>query len=196
MANSEEETAQLIRDHWSYQLVREMEDESLHLKSTSKSVAIRDLYPKALYHFLVMPRKDINTLHELTIDDVGLLEDMYRLAHGVIKEWGLDKKQFNFGYHLKPHMKRLHLHVISKDFDSPGLKRRHHWTIFNTDIFQSHEAVLTELKMHGQIHQRPDAYIEALRKGPLKCTVCLYERDHLIMMKKHIIVHSTKHHKS
>uniref|UniRef100_A0A8W7PKH9 Aprataxin C2HE/C2H2/C2HC zinc finger domain-containing protein n=1 Tax=Anopheles coluzzii TaxID=1518534 RepID=A0A8W7PKH9_ANOCL len=76
---------------------------------------------------------------QLSIDDVALLEDMYGLAQSVIKEGGLDTKQFNFGYHLKPHMKRLHLHVISKDFDSPCLKRRHHWTIFNSDIFQSHD---------------------------------------------------------
>ncbi|XP_041765994.1 aprataxin-like [Anopheles merus] len=190
MANSEPETAQLVAEHWSYQLVRELNDESLHLKSTSKSIAIRDLYPKARYHFLVLPRKDIDTLHELTIADVALLEDMYGLAQSVIKESGLDSKMFNFGYHLKPNMKRLHLHVISKDFDSPSLKRRHHWTIFNSDIFQTHDAVLTELKMHGKIYERPDAYIAALRKGPLKCNVCLYETDNLQTMKKHITIHT------
>lgn len=67
MANSEPETAQLVTEHWSYQLVRELNDESLHLKSTIKSIAIRDLYPKARYHFLVLPRKDINNLHEVMI---------------------------------------------------------------------------------------------------------------------------------
>uniref|UniRef100_A0A182PNK9 Aprataxin C2HE/C2H2/C2HC zinc finger domain-containing protein n=1 Tax=Anopheles epiroticus TaxID=199890 RepID=A0A182PNK9_9DIPT len=155
MTSTEEGFARLVREHWSYQLVRELEDESFHLKSTDKSIAIRDLHPKAR----------------------------------VLEDFGLEKKQFNFGYHLKPHMKRLHMHVISKDFVSPSLKRRHHWTIFNSEIFQSHEAVFAELKLHGKIRERPDSYIKALREGPLNCAVCGYVTDKLCIMKQHIAVH-------
>lgn len=189
MTNAEEDFVKMVREHWSYQLVRELADKRLHLNSTSQSIAIRDLHPKARVHFLVLPRKEIDTLHELTIGDVELLEDMYQLGIRVIKDMGLDKAHFNFGYHLKPHMKRLHLHVISNDYDSPSLKRRHHWTIFNSEIFRSHEAVLEELKLHGKILERTDAYIQSLREGPLKCNVCIFQTDHLYIMKKHIIMH-------
>ncbi|XP_052888587.1 aprataxin-like [Anopheles moucheti] len=192
MAHAEEEYAKLVREHWSYQLVRELADEKLHLNSTSKSVAIRDLHPKARIHFMVLPRKAIDTLHELTTEDVELLEDMYQLGIRVIKDMRLDEAQFNFGYHLKPHMKRLHLHVISNDFDSPSLKRRHHWTIFNSEIFRSHEAVLQELKLFGKIVERSDAYIQSLREGPLKCNVCEFQTEHLHLIKQHITIHVTK----
>uniref|UniRef100_A0A182RYF2 HIT domain-containing protein n=1 Tax=Anopheles funestus TaxID=62324 RepID=A0A182RYF2_ANOFN len=189
MTNAKEEFEKLVREHWSYQLVRELADAKLHLNSTSKSIAIRDLHPKARIHFMVLPRKAIDTLHELTIEDIDLLEDMYQLGIRVIKDMGLNEAQFNFGYHLKPHMKRLHLHVISNDFDSPSLKRRHHWTIFNSEIFRSHEAVLKELKQYGKIVERSDAYIQSLREGPLKCNVCVFQTDHLSAMKKHITMH-------
>uniref|UniRef100_A0A182N5J0 HIT domain-containing protein n=1 Tax=Anopheles dirus TaxID=7168 RepID=A0A182N5J0_9DIPT len=158
----------MSRKDWQNQLVRELADEKLHLKSTSKSIAIMDVYPKARHHFLVLPRKEIDTLHELTIHDIDLLEDMYQLGRSVIKEKGLDEEQFNYGYHLNAHMKRLHLHVISRDFDSPCLKRRRHWTIFNSEIFQSHDAVLKELKTKGTIRRRSDAYLHSLHEGPLR----------------------------
>uniref|UniRef100_A0A182Y766 Uncharacterized protein n=1 Tax=Anopheles stephensi TaxID=30069 RepID=A0A182Y766_ANOST len=188
-AEADEDFARMVREHWSYQLVRELADERLHLNSTAQSIAIRDLHPKARHHFLVLPRKAIDTLHELTIEDVELLEDMYQLGVRVIRAMGLSVEQFNFGYHLKPHMKRLHLHVISNDFDSPSLKRRHHWTIFNSEIFRTHEAVLLELKQQGYIQERPDAYIRALREGPLRCNVCTFKAEHLHVMKNHITMH-------
>ena len=37
------------------------------------------------------------------------------------------------GFHAVPNMKHLHLHLISLDFDSPELKKPHHWIIFNSD---------------------------------------------------------------
>uniref|UniRef100_A0A182W2V9 HIT domain-containing protein n=1 Tax=Anopheles minimus TaxID=112268 RepID=A0A182W2V9_9DIPT len=196
MTNTKEDFAKMVREHWSYQLVRELADESLHLNSTSKSIAIKDLHPKARHHFMVLPRKEIDTLHELTIEDVELLEDMYQLGMRVIQDMGWDETQFNFGYHLKPHMKRLHLHVISNDYDSPSLKRRHHWTIFNSEIFRSHEGklstVVKELKLYGKIMERSDAYIQSLREGPLKCNVCAFQTDHLHIMKNHITIHNCK----
>ncbi|XP_050078706.1 aprataxin-like [Anopheles maculipalpis] len=194
MTNADEEAfATMVREHWSYQLVRELADERLHLASTAKSIAIRDLHPKARHHFLVLPRKAIDTLHELTFEDVQLLEDMYQLGRQVIQSMRLSVKQFNFGYHLKPHMKRLHLHVISNDYDSPSLKRRHHWTIFHSEVFQRHEAVLKELKLYGHIAERSDAYILALREGPLRCHVCAFQTEYLPAMKKHNALHLNDH---
>ncbi|XP_053670788.1 aprataxin [Anopheles nili] len=169
-----EEYQKMVREHWSYQLVRELADEKLHLDSTQLSVAIRDLFPKARFHYLVLPKKEIDTLHELTIQDIDLLKDMYDLGLRVIRKNGLNPSHFKFGYHLAPHMKRLHLHVISTDFHSRSLKRRHHWTIFNSDLFMTHDAVLKELALHGVIQPRPMDYIRALREGPLTCHRCAF----------------------
>jgi len=39
------------------------------------------------------------------------------------------------GYHAMPSMQRLHLHVISTDFNSPYLKTKYHWNSFTTSFF-------------------------------------------------------------
>lgn len=39
------------------------------------------------------------------------------------------------GFHAKPSMDHLHLHVLSTDFLSPSLKTKKHWNSFNTEHF-------------------------------------------------------------
>ena len=41
------------------------------------------------------------------------------------------------GFHAKPSMDHLHLHVISSDFVSSCLKTKKHWNSFNTKHFLS-----------------------------------------------------------
>jgi len=41
----------------------------------------------------------------------------------------------SIGFHARPSMQRLHLHVISTDFISPHLKTKDHWNSFTTPFF-------------------------------------------------------------
>uniref|UniRef100_A0A182FPR8 Uncharacterized protein n=1 Tax=Anopheles albimanus TaxID=7167 RepID=A0A182FPR8_ANOAL len=117
---------------------------SCHVGSTKLSIAIKDRYPKARFHYLVLPRKDvidpkILSVHDLTVADILQLEDMFRLGQQLALATGMGLDKFQFGYHIGAHMKPLHMHAISRDFDSPALKRTRHWNIFNEKIFLTHE---------------------------------------------------------
>lgn len=66
---------------------------------------------------------------------MDLLEELELLATNVIEVIGEKRDNFKVGYHAVPSLNRLHLHVISKDFESLFLKTKKHWNSFNTEFF-------------------------------------------------------------
>lgn len=63
------------------------------------------------------------------------MTELELLAQNVIEIIGEPTENFKIGYHASPSMQRLHVHVISKDFDSICLKTKIHWNSFCTDFF-------------------------------------------------------------
>jgi len=51
-----------------------------------ETVIVHDKYPKARKHLLVMPRKEVPSLVDLTRDDVPILENMKKKAEELIQE--------------------------------------------------------------------------------------------------------------
>lgn len=74
---------------------------------------------------------------QLNPSHTELLNEMNLLAQNVIEINGRKRDDFKIGYHASPSMQRLHLHVLSKDFESPCLKTKIHWNSFNTEFFLS-----------------------------------------------------------
>ncbi|XP_049548065.1 aprataxin [Anopheles darlingi] len=180
--------------NWEYLLLVDARNAACHLGSTKLSIAIKDRYPKARFHYLVLPRKDVTapqilTVHDLTVADIQLLEDMLQLAQQLAVATGMGLEQFKFGYHMGAHMKPLHMHVISRDFDSPSLKRVRHWNIFNEKIFLTHADVVRDLLTNGKVQSLPEDEFEAIRNGPMTCSVCGYVTTDLLFIKIHILKH-------
>lgn len=184
-----ENIGKVDENHWSYQLIKELNDETLHVDSTEQAVVLKDTFPKSRFHFLVLPRKNIDTIYELTRKDIDLLENMFHLGQRVAISTGMNIEAFRFGFHMMPHMKRLHMHVISNDFDSRHLKRHHHWNIFNTEIFITYDDVVKLLKRKGKIEGQSAAYYEELRNGALRCNACTFSTQSLKELKIHLTNH-------
>ena len=110
-----------------------MEDPEYIVHSTDSLVIIRDKYPKAKHHFLILPRKSISKLKNIDRGDISLLKEMDSEARKLTLRY--QKSEFNIGYHAVPSMAQVHVHVISRDFISPCLKHKKHWNSFNTDYF-------------------------------------------------------------
>jgi aprataxin len=106
-------------------------------------VVVADMYPKARAHALVVARSprlqgplDLQGPEDAALvrhmKEVGLRwaqeERARRGEDGRIGPWAL-------GFHSVPSMRRLHLHVISRDFDAPSLKTKRHWNSFTTPFF-------------------------------------------------------------
>lgn len=91
------------------------------VRHTATAVAIRDKYPKARVHFLVMPRARIDNFAALTAAHLPLLRELHEMGLALAAESGV---KCRLGYHMRPSMTQIHLHVISDDMDSACLKNK------------------------------------------------------------------------
>jgi len=79
-------------------------------------IAFRDLNPQAPTHILVIPRKHISTVNELTADDKNIVGEMVLAAQAVAKQEGIEES----GYRLVMNCNEgagqtvfhIHLHIM------------------------------------------------------------------------------------
>lgn len=125
---------------WTLGLVDSMNDPELQIKSDDLVVVIKDKFPKAKFHYLVLPKENINDLKKLKSEHVELLQHMEEMGREVVEDEKHSGSNFRFGFHARASMQRLHLHVISDDMVSPCLKNKKHWNTFTTDFFLNAES--------------------------------------------------------
>lgn len=79
-------------------------------------LAFNDINPQAPTHVLVVPRRHIATLNELTSDDDGIVGEMVRRAAAIAKERGLSaggfRTVFNTNRDAGQTVFHIHLHLI------------------------------------------------------------------------------------
>ncbi|KAK9838363.1 hypothetical protein WJX81_007271 [Elliptochloris bilobata] len=129
------------------------------LAQDAACVLIRDKYPKARRHALVLPRiTGLDSAADLTRAHLPLLARMQAKADAwVAEQRSSDPTLPNFavGFHSVPSMAHLHLHVISTDYDSACLKTKRHWNSFTSAFFlhlrdRSMPALKNHLRSHGR----------------------------------------------
>jgi histidine triad (HIT) family protein len=80
-------------------------------------VAIQDISPKAPLHVLIVPRRHIATLNDLTPADDGLIGEMVRRAASVAHDAGFDqhgyRTVFNCNRDAGQTVFHLHLHLLA-----------------------------------------------------------------------------------
>lgn len=116
---------------------------------------VKDAYPKALRHYLVLPRDPAVThVHPL----IALADPAFRakmesaaevakdlmvqslVAEGLMGPAKAAQSEFRqtflrAGVHRVPSMANLHIHVLTQDFHLPRMKTRKHYLSFTTDFF-------------------------------------------------------------
>ena len=79
-------------------------------------VAFRDINPQAPMHVLIVPRRHIATLNDLSASEDGLVGEMVRRAAAIAKEHGHDKSGyrtvFNCNAGAGQSVFHIHLHVL------------------------------------------------------------------------------------
>lgn len=79
-----------------------------------KCVAIKDLYPKAPIHLLVIPRKPIPSVKELKEEDKDLVSHLFFVGKQLAEEYKCEgyRLQFNVGEKGGQVIFHLHLHLM------------------------------------------------------------------------------------
>ncbi|GFG32699.1 hypothetical protein Cfor_12515 [Coptotermes formosanus] len=190
--NQDEDTKSVKKpaSHWAMGLLSSMKDPELFIKEDDTVVIIKDKYPKAKYHFLVLPKENISSLVKVTKEHLQLLKHMDKLGQETAESY--PNSVFKLGYHAQPSMSRLHLHVISDDFSSACLKTKKHWNTFTTDFFLSSSKVISEVEMQGKVTPVTNDKVKKLMDTPLKCHKCSFLAKNMPTLKTHILVHLKK----
>ena len=78
-------------------------------------IAFRDIHPKAPVHFLVIPRRHIANLFDVTADDEGLMGRIQLAIPTIAREQGLDsgfRTVLNTGPGGHQEVYHMHYHVL------------------------------------------------------------------------------------
>jgi len=136
-------------------------------------VAIKDKFPKARVHILLLPRQAFVDYSQLTIEHVPTINNLKQKGLSLQKDYieKDPKLSFRMGFHALPSMRYIHMHLISQDFDSPTLKTKKHWNSFTTDYFIDIDDFIQRLEQNGKIEYDTKIY-EAMLKQNLKCNIC------------------------
>ncbi|XP_061492117.1 aprataxin isoform X2 [Rhineura floridana] len=178
-------------EYWAHGLKASMQNPDMQVYKDEKAVVIKDKYPKARYHWLVLPWKSISTLSRVTQEHVELLEYMHAMGEKMVQQCPeKDTLRFRLGYHAIPSMSQLHLHVISQDFDSKWFKTKKHWNSFTTQYFIDSKDVIVMVKKKGRVIV--DKEIAKLLNLPLKCHVCKRQQPNIPQLKEHLKEHWPK----
>ncbi|XP_069093614.1 aprataxin isoform X2 [Pleurodeles waltl] len=177
--------------HWSQGLKASMMDQDMQVFKDDRVVVIKDKYPKARYHWLVLPWEAISSLKALRSQHLELLEHMHAVGEKMVKDYASSgSTTFRLGYHAIPSMSHIHLHVISQDFDSPCLKNKKHWNSFTTEYFLESRDVLEMVKLNGQVTVKEGT--SELLKAPLRCHMCKQQQPTIPELKAHLKMHQSR----
>jgi len=112
---------------------------------------IKDKYPKAQHHFLIIPKIIIKNYSEIDQSHLPLIRNMRKAGIKLIENLNEENVSFRMGFHAVPSLKQLHMHVISEDFNSEYLKSKKHWNSFTTDFFVTADNFILHLEQKGKI---------------------------------------------
>lgn len=134
------------------------------LHHTDDVVIIEDAYPKALRHYLVLPRSPTLTLlHPLEafrlhpeaylVVEAGVEKAKDMVVDLVVKAGYIDddavaratfrNNYIRAGVHAEPSLANLHVHVITQDFCLARLKNKKHYNSFTTAFFVDFSVLAT-----------------------------------------------------
>jgi histidine triad (HIT) family protein len=86
------------------------------LSQDERMIILRDINPQAPTHVLIVPRRHISTLNDLTADDDGLVGEMTRRAAAVAREHGHAEQGyrtvFNCNAGAGQTVFHIHMHVL------------------------------------------------------------------------------------
>ncbi|KAJ1310444.1 hypothetical protein OPQ81_007177 [Rhizoctonia solani] len=122
------------------------------LNESEHCITIFDKFPKAMFHFLILPKLSENITANVTMnlstflrwDKRGALEYLQYMkgdaetAKSMIEDEMMKQHGFKWniliGFHAVPSMDHVHLHVLSSDLCSSALKKKHHYNSFRPDL--------------------------------------------------------------
>nr|QNH68121.1 aprataxin [Brachionus koreanus] len=180
-----------------------IKDPKLQVFKNDRFVCIKDKYPKAKAHYLLIPHGDafpklIRVADLIKLNNcVDILNELKSLSDKIVEEnFPCDvKSKAICGFHSIQSMQPLHMHIISKDFESDCLKNRKHWNSFNTKYFIRLDELIECLKKERDYFENDffnlnnENVLKSYLDLPLKCNICNIVQKNMPSLKRHLLTH-------
>jgi histidine triad (HIT) family protein len=93
------------------------QDKTTIVFEDDQAIAFKDLNPQAPYHILIIPKKHIATLNDITLEDEPLIGHLFSIAKTLAKKEGFDsvgyRTVFNCNKQAGQAVFHLHLHLLA-----------------------------------------------------------------------------------
>ncbi|CAF3887578.1 unnamed protein product [Rotaria sordida] len=171
------------RNHWSAGLSTALDDEGARVHKDELCTVIKDKYPKARIHLLVMPNEYIANLKSINNTHLPLLKHMLKVGKEVAEKIAAKANargsfaHFRYGYHAIPSMSLLHMH-------------KKHWNSFTSDYFLDASQVIDDLQANGSIHV-DTTRMHKLLDNELQCHRCSNKFTTMPKLKQHLLTHTS-----
>jgi aprataxin len=96
-----------MNDFWRTGLITKLKESSNILLRTESLAVLKDSFPKARHHFLILPfDESLDTICDLTTDMADLLDEFELLATNLVELKGGKPEHYKVGFHMEPSMSR------------------------------------------------------------------------------------------
>lgn len=85
------------------------------VKETEKTMVIVHPKPRAKYHYVIIPKKDIKNIEDITPEDLSYLADAFALAGELIRESGITKYRLVTNGPGYQSVTYLHFHLAGRE---------------------------------------------------------------------------------
>ncbi|MBI4054243.1 MAG: HIT domain-containing protein [Candidatus Doudnabacteria bacterium] len=85
------------------------------VKETDKSIVIPHPYPETPIHYLVIPKKDIKNIREVSSEDQAYIMDAFAVIRAIVKEKGLSDYQVITNGPGQQQVTYLHFHLMAQE---------------------------------------------------------------------------------
>jgi|SRR3712207_1711432 len=79
-------------------------------------ISFKDINPEAPTHILIIPKKHISSLNDVTEEDCNIISNIFMVAKKLVKELGIDKEGYrivsNCGKQGGQTVEHIHFHVL------------------------------------------------------------------------------------
>jgi diadenosine tetraphosphate (Ap4A) HIT family hydrolase len=84
---------------------------------TNELLAFADIHPQAKLHALIIPKRLVTSVLDLTPSDLPLLHSLHDLGHSLLDQFGILPNRARMVFHVPPFnsVSHLHLHVLSEE---------------------------------------------------------------------------------
>lgn len=150
---------------------------------------IYDAFPKGIVHLLAIPlRAGVAAPTALRPEHLQELEHLHSVVAAVAAHLRsqFPGYQWQVGYHARPSLQPLHLHIMTTDLGSEAVKKRVHYLSFASRFFVPAERVLRMLRERATVEFEPDELNAAAGRGDLPCRWCRFAAPTLPGIKAHI----------